>query len=180
VYLSFLSAPSFVLSYDEPYMEFDPLGVAVSSYGDQSVMGQNVCYDIPPSGLNGYMTRWWTDDTAIATATMNKINGIATGSTNHHASGDYLSGDPHAVDNTCPQSVAAPQAPTNVKPAITSITPPRGLIGNSLSVTIVGTGFGASGLSVSGGSGISVSIDSFTSTQIQATFRGCFKRQRRE
>jgi hypothetical protein len=26
--------------YDEPYMEFDPLGVAVSSYGDQSVMGR--------------------------------------------------------------------------------------------------------------------------------------------
>jgi hypothetical protein len=64
------------------------------------------------------MTRWWTDDTAIATATMNQINGIATGSTNHHASGDYLSGNPHAVDNTCPQSVAAPQAGTDVNPMV--------------------------------------------------------------
>ncbi len=57
-----------------------------------------------------------------------------------------------------------------MQPEITSISPPRGLVGNSVSVTINGTGFSASTPSVSAGSGITATITSHTDTQIQATF----------
>jgi hypothetical protein len=98
------------------------------------------------------------------------VNGISAGTTTHSADGELDAGEGHAIDGKCPQNYFFPQASTKVKPMITSISPPRGLIGNSVDVTINGTGFGASGLSVSAGSGISVTVNNSNSTQIQATF----------
>jgi hypothetical protein len=57
----------------------------------------------------------------------------------------------------------------NVKPSITNISPTRGLIGVTTSVTINGKGFGTNP-TVNAGSGITVTRGSFTDTQIQATF----------
>jgi hypothetical protein len=56
-----------------------------------------------------------------------------------------------------------------VKPKITSVTPPRGLIGVSTSVTIAGSGFGTNP-TVSAGTGITVTRGTFSDTQIHATF----------
>jgi hypothetical protein len=60
-------------------------------------------------------------------------------------------------------------AQTKVKPHIDSISPTRGLIGVSTSVTIRGSGFGADP-TVSAGTGIAVTRGPFSDTEIQATF----------
>jgi hypothetical protein len=61
------------------------------------------------------------------------------------------------------------QALVTVTPGISSISPAQGLIGSSLTVTINGGGFGTSP-TVNGGSGISVTVNSATDSQINATF----------
>jgi hypothetical protein len=63
-------------------------------------------------------------------------------------------------------------ATATVTPSLTSISPARGLIGTTLSVTLNGNGFGSScgGLSISAGSGITATCNSANNTQIQASF----------
>jgi hypothetical protein len=110
---------------------------------------------------------WASSDTAVATLPNRTLHTVAVGG----ATGSTLVQLQRANPPHCPVTTFGPQQSVTVqKPTITSITPPRGLIGNSVSVTINGTGFGGSGLSVSAGSGISVEINSSTATQIKATF----------
>jgi hypothetical protein len=58
----------------------------------------------------------------------------------------------------------------NVLPHITSISPSRGLIGATTSVTINGSGFGTSA-TVNAGSGTTVTTSSVSDTQISASFQ---------
>jgi hypothetical protein len=59
--------------------------------------------------------------------------------------------------------------PVTVQPALTSISPAQGLIVNTVAVTLNGQGFGTSP-SVDAGSNITVTINSHTDTQIEASF----------
>jgi hypothetical protein len=62
------------------------------------------------------------------------------------------------------------ECPGAVRPTVTSVEPPRGVVGLEYGVTIKGTGF-AAGASVSAGSGITVSsVVVGSSTEILATF----------
>ncbi len=63
--------------------------------------------------------------------------------------------------------------PGNVKPKITSISPALGLIGANTSVTISGSGFGASrgSSTVNAGTGITFTYNSWSDTQIGVTFQ---------
>lgn len=69
-------------------------------------------------------------------------------------------------DNYITKSASASVA---VKPRIDSVSPTRGAITTTVSVTISGGGFGTSP-TVSAGTGITVTINSATNTQIQASF----------
>jgi hypothetical protein len=62
------------------------------------------------------------------------------------------------------------QATANVTPVITGFSPGRGLIGNNISVTITGRGFGSSPTVQVAGSGVTASVGSASNTQINATF----------
>jgi hypothetical protein len=57
-----------------------------------------------------------------------------------------------------------------VKPKITSMTPTRGLIGNAVSVTIDGRGFGSNPSVIFGGTGITYSGSGGSSTRLTGTF----------
>jgi IPT/TIG domain len=56
-------------------------------------------------------------------------------------------------------------------PEITSISPSKGPVSGTVAVTIDGSGFGASGATVSAGLGIAVTVNSASNTQIQASFQ---------
>jgi len=73
-------------------VDFNPLGVALASDAYQSVTGIDACtgFDVD---MTGEYTTWWTGNTAIATATMNRIHGVAAGSTPHYARGTFAWGD---------------------------------------------------------------------------------------
>jgi len=60
----------------------------------------------------------------------------------------------------------------NVAPLLNSISPARGAIGTTLTVTLNGNGFGSScaNVSISAGSGINPTCNSVNNTQIQASF----------
>jgi hypothetical protein len=74
------------------FMDFNPLGVAVSGNALQSVSGTDACTG-EQVDMTGDYTTWGTGNTAIATATMNSIHGVAAGSTNNYAQGLISWGD---------------------------------------------------------------------------------------
>jgi hypothetical protein len=57
-----------------------------------------------------------------------------------------------------------------VRPRISSLSPTRGPVGNTISVTITGSGFRPGATTVNAGSGISVSVGAVSNTQISASF----------
>lgn len=116
--------------------------------------------------VTGSAYGWASNNTPVATLPNSTLHTIATG----NATGSSLVQLPRANPPRCGNTVFGPQQSVTVKPSITSLTPPRGLIGNSINVTVSGTGFGGSGLSMYAGSGITVTINSSSSTQIRATF----------
>jgi len=93
-----------------PFMEWDPLGVPVASFSNQSVEAHDSC-----SGQNQDMTSvfptWWTDNTAIATANLNQINGVSPGTTTHNATSANI---PWMGIRGCPQEQKTAGAGTNV------------------------------------------------------------------
>ena len=84
---------------------------------------------------------------------------------------DFSPGAPQCWDCNSPTQVfASPSAVLRVRPRITSITPSRGVVGNTTNVTIAGKGF-RSTLSVNPIDGITVSgITLNSSTSISASF----------
>ena len=94
------------------YMLFNPLGVPVSGDAFQGVWGIDACtgYQVD---MTGWYSRWWTDNTAIATATMNDMRGVAAGSTHHHAWGAITWGTGQE-ERHCPIRDDTPSANTIV------------------------------------------------------------------
>jgi hypothetical protein len=123
---------------------------------------------------------WWeyvpadysSDNPVIATATVDGlVKGRSGGATSIRSSyADYW----YTYSSTLQDCVEhtrtfLPVAQTKVKPHIDSISPTRGLIGVSASVTISGNGFGTNP-TVSAGTGIAVTRGPFSDAEIQATF----------
>ena len=133
--------------------------VGIDAYGANQCTGDQT--DVSPS-----IDTWSSLNPSIAKVTVQKAQGILPGTT--FANGEGL----FAIGNgaICTWQKLYPSARLAVQPTVTSISPPRGLIGNSISVTIDGAGFNASSLSVSAGSDITVTVNSHTDTQIQASF----------
>jgi hypothetical protein len=150
---------------DDAYLLPDPMIGPMGSGGSYTVYGENSCtgQGTPKGGAYN----WASSVQSVGTVNSSGyLTMISPGTTNVST---FIQLRTPGINN-CPLQIYNPVAPGNVTPKITSISPPRGLIGNSLTVTINGSGFNASNLSVSAGSDIQVSINSSNAGQIQATF----------
>lgn len=115
---------------------------------------------------SGYVFHWSSANTSIAsisgsnsgTSVSMLANAPGTTTVNVFAEDPY--------DGPC-EIFAEPQI--TVQPIINSISPAQGLIGNTVTVTLNGLGFGTSP-TVSAGSGITVTVNSSTGTQIASSF----------
>lgn len=114
---------------------------------------------------------WSSSDWGVATVAVGLVTGAGGGTSTITAnvSGAYWIWDPNWWCYILFYVPTSGNATANVKPNITGISPPRGLIGATTSVTISGSGFGANP-TVNAGSGITVTRNSFSDTQIQASF----------
>ena len=102
--------------YNQPFMEFNPLGVPVAAFSNQNVQAHDACGSFVEY-VTGAMTRWWTANSAIATAPGGgRINGIPMGATPHCAAGTMLFGKSHSINGQCPQTNVYPQALTKWSP----------------------------------------------------------------
>jgi hypothetical protein len=93
-------------------MLFNPLGVPVSGETLQGVWGIDACTGYQVDMTSWYST-WGTGNTAIATATMNDIHGVAAGTTSHHAFGAISWGTGQETRH-CPIRDDTPRANTCV------------------------------------------------------------------
>ena len=146
-------------------------------------LGLNIVYEdgnsIPVNAT------WVSSDSNIANVHNNyELSGTAGGSV--YASGTsvdqysfntetwYLPFNPTNESQCCGgdnENAAQDTGQITVKPTVTSITPAEGAVGDTVSVTITGTGFSAgSGPTVNMGSDITVTRDSYSNTSIAAHF----------
>ncbi len=122
----------------------------------------NVVGGVPDNG-GAYFSAWGSANPSIA--------GLVSSDS---ASGTYQGNSPGSVQiaaeafdfNNCS---ARAFGTLTVKPRLDSISPTKGPVGETTSVTLSGQGFGTSP-SVNAGSGITVTINSASDTQIQASF----------
>jgi hypothetical protein len=129
------------------------------------------CYRLPGrSQFDGY--DWFSSDITVGTI---DYYGLATaidgGTASMTGYFDEVSWTMITPTATCDRQVITVPGTgeMQVRPRVTSIEPSRGLIGNTIRVTINGSGF-RSGATVSAGTGISASVISITRSQITADF----------
>ena len=124
-------------------------------------------YPIPVT----YSSGWSSSPSSVASVSAGNVTGNAGGTALIQAA--YSGCMCWSLIGYCcycnSQGTAGGAAQVKVKPNISSISPPRGLIGVSTSVTISGSGFGTNP-TVSAGTGITVTRGTFNDTQIHATF----------
>jgi hypothetical protein len=149
--------------YSVPSMSPNPATAPVGGTAVQmSTLAYSNCFDTWDD-LGGY--NWGSTNSSIAAVDSNGlVSGIAVGSVTVSTSVDF-----NSTINRCPIWTRYPGGPVNVAPFITSITPAQGLVGNTVSVTIDGAGFG-SAPTVNAPSGISISVQGVTNTRIVANF----------
>ncbi len=122
---------------------------------------------------------WGTWNPSIATVNNGQVTCNSAGvATIYAEAGWTVYGEPPPCEGECnPESWCSnpifllpyDEATVFVTPSVTGISPARGLIGATTSVTLQGNGF-AAGATVNAGTGISVTINSISATQIQASF----------
>jgi len=100
-----------------------------------------------------------------------QVKGVSGGSAGISADWTAFRYSLNHITDECDEIVTSKRGngTDNVKPKITSISPPRGLIGVTTSVSISGSGFGGNP-TVNAGTGITVTRGTFNDTQIQASF----------
>ena len=99
------------------------------------------------------------------------VTGVSGGTTTIRATyQDYAYSPTYGCGCTSTQVIDLGSDTANVKPSVTSMSPTRGLIGVTTSVTINGKGFGTNP-TVNAGSGITVTNSSVSDTQISASFQ---------
>ena len=109
---------SICCGYEDVFMEFNPLAVAVGGYEDQDVFAADSCGGGQQNITDDFPT-WWTGNTAIATASGHQINGVAAGTTPHYAQSVKMYFGPKEYSPTCPLSSQQPIGTTNVTPTVT-------------------------------------------------------------
>jgi hypothetical protein len=150
---------------DSAWMYYDPFGVGVGLQGDQDVWDRDNCTQVDVSILEYIdVSSWNTGNHSIATANRNAITGVSIGSTTNSAQGNLTIGN--IESKHCPDEDVYPEGTLNVPP---SISPAQGLIGTTITVTITGSGFGATP-TVNAGTGITVTYNSRGDTSITASF----------
>ncbi|MGC2539605.1 MAG: hypothetical protein WA372_00295 [Candidatus Sulfotelmatobacter sp.] len=98
-----------------PFMEFNPLPVPVDSFSDQEVEADETCGGAPED-ITGDFPTWSTANTAIATAKLNQINGVASGSTTHSATSELMTWGGRQGGAGCPEAQKTSSGPVNVGP----------------------------------------------------------------
>ncbi len=130
-------------------------------------------FPVPASWLT-----WWSSNSTVASVNTGWVGCTSPGMATIFGSGPCCGTDinPDADPETDGCFVCGPTFPpeegsadVTVTPRIDSISPSRGLIGTTVSVTINGSEFGTSP-TVNAGTGIMVTINSKSDTQIQASF----------
>lgn len=115
-------------------------------------------------------TSWSSQSTSIASvARAGMVTAVAAGTTTIYGDLSWPDVATHCYPNPCETLLYEGQAPTNVTPNILSIAPPQGPVGNQTTVTITGSGFGASP-TITTGFGITATITSHSDSTIIATF----------
>ncbi|HXG06805.1 MAG TPA: IPT/TIG domain-containing protein [Nitrososphaera sp.] len=130
---------------------------------------------------------WSSSDSSVASVSGGQVTGISGGETTIRASWNSFSSvttqcnpgpgfEPGPIEPApCCNSLTSfrsASATVQVKPRITRIDPPRGLIGLEVPVNIVGTGFGNVKGNVTvqvGGTGVTPKVDAVTPREILAT-----------
>src|SRR5215469_12418472 len=74
---------------DTPFMMYDPLTVSVGGSARQEVEAVSSCTG-RISIITGAFPTWWTDNTSIATANGNSIQGVGAGTTNDNALSNWM------------------------------------------------------------------------------------------
>ena len=83
---------------------------------------------------------------------------------------NFSPGAPQCLNCDAPTEVTPnPSATLQVKPEITSISPDRGLINSTVGISIIGSGFGSASTVTVGGTGVTASVQSFSSTSLSVT-----------
>jgi len=167
---------------ESPLMQYDPLTVAAGSSQNQTIQAVNSCTN-RLAVVTGDFPTWWTDNTSIATTSNSQINGIAAGSTDHHAQSIMMYWGPKTDSGggPCPQNQEPADAGTNVKPTISGPTTLWWF--NGLSVGVSGYANQINLTSSAGGTGTSfqwaitagssrVSLSTSTSSAVQVTSIG--------
>jgi len=121
---------------------------------------------------------WSSNNNSVATVGANTglVRGVSPGSIQIMAEFPSLveyAGNLCSYGGLTPCPVGSPGGASNgsVPPTITGFTPGRGLIGNSISVTIDGIGFGTNPTVQVSGNGVTATVGSGSGdTQIEATF----------
>ena len=100
-----------------PFMEFNPLDVAVGNVSNQGVIAGDSCNGQQLDVTSDFLT-WWTDNTSIATANGNQIKGVALGTTNNRATSKSMYWGRPAYAHICPGSTPSATGGTNVSCAV--------------------------------------------------------------
>ena len=136
-----------------PYMEWNPLYLFPGGSWNQQIQSGDSCTRRLTT-ITGDFPTWWTDSTTTATASSNKINGIAVGATGHHALSDSIYWGPleDSGGGPCPLDQQQADAGTNVTPTIsqdkslwffgTNVPTPSGFTLGSTNATLTANGAG--------------------------------------
>jgi hypothetical protein len=153
-------------SIDSPYLAFNPLDIGFGLTAPTTVMGTNNCTGTLVDLGTRFYYDWSTANPAIATVdSYGTHTGAGVGSTTSTTFA-YL---PQPVGLKCLVQKQTVSGTDNVTPSISSISPPQGLIGTTVSVTISGSGFGSNPI-VNTVQGITASVQSSSDTSITANF----------
>ena len=152
--------------YKPPVVNWDPLGILFGGTSDNGVNAYDTCSETNEDVSGAFYSHWTTANHAIATVdAYGTHTGQGVGSTTSSTSGSVQMWKPHSI--TCPITVFNPGGGDNTTPVINSLSPANGLIGNTVSVSISGKGFGTNPTVVAP-SGITATVQSSSDTQISA------------
>jgi len=151
---------------------YDPLGIPVGDGVPQGVEGFDGCELQYEDATYLFESGWSTANPSIATVDTHGLHtGMGVGSTTTLVTSEPIEVQiPH--NTHCFLEQRSVEGNDNITPNIASISPAQGLIGTTVYVTIIGSGFGSSP-TVNPGTGIGVTINyvSGDGTEIQANFQ---------
>ena len=150
--------------YLAPAVDADPLGIPLLGTAPNGVQAED-CNGTNQDVSRNFNGNWSTANSNIATVDMYGTHtGVAVGTTTSATFG-LLSTQSGRI---CPNQRKNTGGTDHVTPNIASISPPDGLVGNTVSVSLSGKGFGSSP-SLIAPTGVTPTVQSSSDTQITAT-----------